>query len=97
MGTKLVHQTEKQSMSTTKPNNVSSKILTISVITNEALRIFDSEYKKLYKPSYEIREKYGKYKVIEYFGQDYEGARAIARGLTKEQAEGYIKLLKEDI
>jgi len=92
VGTKLVHQTEKQSMSTTKPNI----LLTISAITNEGLRIFDSEYKKLYKPSYEIREKYGKYKVIEYFGQDYEGARAIARGLTKEQAEGYIKLLKED-
>jgi len=96
VGTKLVHQTEKQSMSTTKPNNVSSKILTISAITNEALRVLDEELFGTVTPSYEIREKYGKYKVIKYYGRDYSGARAIARGLTKEQAEGYIKLLKED-
>ena len=82
-------------MSTTKPNNVSSKILTISAITNETLRIFDSEYKKLYKPSYEIREKYGKYKVIKYYGRDYKNAEVLVRGVSKEVAQGYVKLLKE--
>ena len=86
-------------MSTTKPNNVSSTLLNVSAITDGALRVFTKEYANHLenkKPNYEIRHKYGKYRVIEYFGQDYEGARAIARGLTKEQAEGYIKLLKED-
>lgn len=79
-------------MSTTKPNS----ILSISAITNEALRVLSEEMFGAHKPSYEIRSKYGKYKVIKYYGRDYSGARAIARGLTKEQAEGYLKLLKED-
>ena len=79
-------------MSTTKPNS----ILSISAITNEALRVLSEEMFGAYKPSYEIRSSYGKYKVIKYYGKDYSGAIAIARGLTKEQAEGYLKLLKED-
>jgi hypothetical protein len=86
-------------MSTTKPNNVSSTLLNVSAITNGALRVFTKEYARHLenrKPNYEIRHKYGKYRVIKYYGQDYEGAKVVARRLTKEQAEGYIKLLKED-
>lgn len=79
-------------MSTTKPNT----LLTISAISNEALRIFESEYEKLYKPSYEIRSKYGKYKVIKYYGRDYKNAEVLVRGVSKEVAEGYLKLLKEE-
>ena len=64
---------EKQSISMTeiKPlTNVRSPILTINQIRNEALRALNEEINKLYEPRYEIRSKYGKYKVIKYYGRD---------------------------
>jgi len=88
----------KQSMSTTEATaltNVRPTTLTISAITNEALRLFESEYEKLYEPRYEIKEKYGKYKVIKYYGRDYKNAEVLVRGVSKEVAQGYVKLLKE--
>jgi hypothetical protein len=45
-------------------------------------------------PQYEIRAKYGKYRVIKYYGRDYKDAEVLVRGVSKEVAEGYIKLLK---
>ena len=90
---------EKQSISMTeiKPlTNVRSPILTINQIRNEALRALNEEINKLYEPSYEIRSKYGKYKVIKYYGRDYKNAEVLVRGVSKEVAEGYIKLLKEE-
>ena len=85
-------------MSTTEATaltNVRPTTLTISAITNEALRLFESEYEKLYEPRYEIKEKYGKYKVIKYYGRDYKNAEVLVRGVSKEVAQGYVKLLKE--
>lgn len=90
----------KQSTSTT---DGLSGMLQNTITLNQALRkvlddVFTKEYAKHLenrKPNYEIRHKHGKYKVIKYYGQDYEGAQVIAEGLTKEVAEGYIKLLKE--
>lgn len=90
---------EKQSISMTeiKPlTNVRSPILTINQIRNEALRALNEEINKLYEPRYEIRSKYGKYKVIKYYGRDYKNAEVLVRGVSKEVAEGYIKLLKEE-
>ena len=90
---------EKQSISMTeiKPlTNVRSPILTINQIRNEALRALNEEINKLYEPRYEIRSKYGKYKVIKYYGRDYKNAEVLVRGVSKEVAEGYLKLLKEE-
>ena len=90
---------EKQSISMTeiKPlTNVRSPILTINQIRNEALRALNEEIDKLHEPRYEIRSKYGKYKVIKYYGRDYKNAEVLVRGVSKEVAEGYLKLLKEE-
>jgi len=87
-----LHLMVRLSMSTTKPNT----LLTISAITNEALRVLDEEMFGAHKPSYEIRSKYGKYKVVKYYGRDYKNAEVLVRGVSKEVAEGYVKLLKEE-
>ena len=88
----------KQSMSTTEATaltNVRPTTLTISAITNEALRLLDEEMFRSHQPQYEIKEKYGKYKVIKYYGRDYKNEEVLVRGVSKEVAQGYVKLLKE--
>lgn len=87
---------EKQSISMTeiKPlTNVRSPILTINQIKNEVIRMFDDEYSKLHAPRYELRQKYGKYMVLKFQGNKSE---VLVKGVSKEVAEGYLKLLKEE-
>ena len=57
------------------------------------MRALTEEIDKLYKPRYEIRSKYGKYKVLKFEGNRSE---VLVRGVSKEVAEGYVKLLKEE-
>lgn len=55
--------------------------------------MFGREYDKLNKPEYKMRPVYGKYSIYEYrYG---EKVKRIAKSLTKAEAEGFMKLLKE--
>ena len=57
-------------------------------------KLFGAEYAKYAKPEYKMRFCYGKYSVYKYeLGQKVQ---RVAKGLTKEEATGIMKLLESD-
>lgn len=68
-------------------------ILTHKQIIEHCTKVFNGEYDKLNKVEYKMRPVYGKYSIYEYrYG---EKVKRIAKSLTKAEAEGFMKLLKE--
>lgn len=60
--------------------------------------LFDKEYGRYMRPQYKTVFRYGKYRI--YKTEMGEGgdvkSTLLAKGLSKEAAEGMMKLLKED-
>lgn len=68
-------------------------ILTIQQITNQSLRVLEKELFNLHKPEYKMKCVYGKYAI---YKKHHGVSSTLAKGLSKEAAEGMMKLLKED-
>jgi hypothetical protein len=76
-------------------------LLTAQQMTNQALRALENSLSKAYteanKPIYQKRCVYGKFRI--YKQEWIEGLfckTCIAKGLTAAEAEGMMKLLKEE-
>ena len=72
--------------------------LTIQQITNESLKILEKELDYWHKPQYKMRCAYGKYTIykIERAASTGHRTTTLAKRLSKEQAEGMMKLLESD-
>lgn len=54
------------------------------------------EYKRYNTPDYVKKCRYGKYSIYKWeYSTGERRSTTIAKGLTKEEADGFLKLLKE--
>jgi hypothetical protein len=71
-----------------------SKILKELILNLDAF--FDTEYNKRTGTEYIMRSSYGKYTVYRWdFVNGIRTSSTLAKGLSKEEATGMMKLLKE--
>lgn len=59
-------------------------------------QLFGTEYKKYSTPEYVKKCRYGKYSIYKReYSTGERRSTTLAKGLTKEEANGFLKLLKE--
>ena len=68
---------------------MANQILTAAQITNHALSVLGKQFRDA-TPPYYARRLYGKYTIY-----NKDGA-IVAKGLSREQMENYMKLLQEE-
>lgn len=79
---------------------MNTTLLNIAQITTNAARQLSDALSKAYevKVTYEVRSAYGKFRVtkVTHKGSRVVETEVVARKLTREAAEGIVKLLKEE-